>query len=220
MSRFGAAALAAHQICLGISSVTFMVPTAIGQASTVRVGFHLGAGDPGLARQAGFLSLGLGIAFMALAAACLRLSAAPIIHLFISSDDPLLPAILTMGKQLIALAALFQIFDGAQAVAAGALRGLRDTRVPLLAALLGYWGIGLPLGVLLAFFLKWGPTGLWWGFVAGLALVSSLLCWRFSLKSKARRQERDGPDYQHDGPQIHLAVPDQAGQEQRHLIGE
>lgn len=220
MSRFGAVALAAHQICLGISSVTFMVPMAIGQASTVRVGFHIGGGQPRLARQAGFLSLGLGIAFMALAAASLRLSAAPIIRLFISADDPQLGTILTLGKQLIALAALFQIFDGAQAVASGALRGLRDTRATFLAAALGYWGIGLPLGLLLAFGLDWGPTGLWWGFVVGLALVSTLLCWRFSIKSKARCDEGDRPQDEHGGPQIHLAIPHQTGEEQRQFIGE
>lgn len=180
MAHFGPAPLAAHQICLGIATITFMVPMAIGQASTVRIGFHIGAGQPVCARQAGLIALALGIGFMCVTAATLKLLSGPIIHLYIDPKDPMLDSVLAFGRQLIGLAALFQIFDGAQAVAAGTLRGLRDTRAAFLAATLGYWLIGLPLGVTLAFGLNWGPSGLWWGFVAGLALVSSILCWRFN----------------------------------------
>jgi MATE family multidrug resistance protein len=183
MSRFGPTPLAAHQICLGLSSVTFMVPMAIGQASTVRVGYHIGAGEPRQARQAGFMALGLGVAFMCLAALALKLGAGSIVHLYIDAGDPELPAILQIGSQLIALAALFQIFDGAQVVAAGSLRGLKDTRAALYAAILGYWAIGLSLGVLLAFPLGLGPAGLWWGFFVGLIVVAALLTWRFNRLS-------------------------------------
>lgn len=193
MARFGAVPLAAHQICLGIASVTFMVPMAIGQAGTVRIGLHVGAAEPALARTAGLLSLALGIGFMSLSALGLNLLALPIVTLFISAEDPQLPAILQIGTKLISVAAIFQIFDGAQVVASGALRGYRDTRATMLAALFGYWVIGLPLGSLLAFGLDWGPVGLWWGFVAALAMVACLLCWRFSRLSALHRVPADAP---------------------------
>lgn len=183
MSRFGPVPLAAHQICLGISSLTFMVPMAIGQASTVRVGFHIGAGQPRLARQAGFLSLGLGIGFMVFSATMLKLFSGTVIMLYLDADDPELDAVMAIGRQMITLAALFQLFDGAQTVASGGLRGLKDTHAAMIFATAGYWGLGLPLGVLLAFFLGVGPTGLWWGFVAGLGAVGFLLSWRFNRKS-------------------------------------
>jgi MATE family multidrug resistance protein len=183
MAHFGTSPLAAHQICLGIATITFMVPMAIGQASTVRVGFHIGAGQPQRARRSGLIALCLGIGFMAVTAATLKLGSGPIIHLYIDPKDPQFDAILAVGRQLIGLAALFQMCDGAQAVASGALRGLRDTRAAFIAATIGYWAIGMPCGVILAFALGWGPSGLWWGFVAGLALVSFSLCRRFNLLS-------------------------------------
>jgi MATE family multidrug resistance protein len=187
MGRFGPVPLAAHQICLGISSLTFMVPMAIGQASTVRVGFHIGAGQPHLARQAGFLSLALGVGFMALSATALKLFSGPVIRLYLDANDPNVDAVLAIGRQMITLAALFQLFDGAQTVGSGALRGLKDTHAAMIFAMTGYWGLGLPLGVLLAFFLGVGPTGLWWGFVAGLAAVAILMSCRFAVKSSGDR---------------------------------
>jgi MATE family multidrug resistance protein len=183
MGRFGPVPLAAHQICLGISSLTFMVPMAIGQAATVRVGFHVGAGQPHLARQAGFLSLALGVGFMALSATGLKLFSGPVIRLYLDAGDPDMGAVLAIGRRMITLAALFQLFDGAQTVGSGSLRGLKDTHAAMLFAMSGYWGLGLPLGVLLAFFLGFGPTGLWWGFVAGLATVALLMTGRFAAKS-------------------------------------
>jgi len=183
MGRFGPVPLAAHQICLGIASLTFMVPMAIGQASTVRVGFHMGAGQPHLARQAGFLSLALGVGFMVLSAGFLMLFAAAVIGLYLDSADPEIDKVLAVGRQLLTLAALFQIFDGAQTVASGALRGLKDTHAAMVAATTGYWGLGLPIGIALAFFLGVGPAGLWWGFLAGLSAVALLLNWRFVRKS-------------------------------------
>jgi MATE family multidrug resistance protein len=184
MAHFGASPLAAHQICLGIATITFMVPMAIGQASTVRVGFHVGAGQPQLARQAGMIALCIGIGFMCVMAASLKLLSRPIINLYIDPKDPQLEAIMAIGRHLIGIAALFQMCDGAQAVASGALRGLRDTRAALIAAIFGYWVIGMPCGVILAFVLGWGPSGLWWGFVAGLVGVSISLCWRFNVLSR------------------------------------
>ncbi len=183
MGRFGPIPLAAHQICLNIASLTFMVPMAIGQAATVRVGFHIGAGQPALARQAGFLSLILGIGFMALSATILKLFTSTVVGLYLDDSDPDVGKVLEIGRQMITLAALFQLFDGAQTVAGGALRGLKDTHAAMVVATTGYWGLGLPAGVVLAFFLGVGPTGLWWGFLAGLSVVAVLLTWRFTRMS-------------------------------------
>lgn len=183
MGRFGPVPLAAHQICLNIASLTFMVPMAIGQAATVRVGFHTGAGQPALARQAGFLSLILGIGFMALSATVLKLFSATVIGFYLDNGDPEVGNVLEIGRQMIALAALFQLFDGAQTVAGGALRGLKDTHAAMVFAGIGYWGLGLPSGILLAFFLGVGPTGLWWGFLSGLSVVAVMLTWRFTRMS-------------------------------------
>jgi MATE family multidrug resistance protein len=183
MGRFGPVALAAHQICLGISSVTFMVPLAIGQAATVRIGFHVGAGALARARRAGFAALALGIGFMSLMAVAILIFGRTIFSLYLDPADPQFDAVLALGMQLLAMAALFQVFDGAQAVAAGALRGLKDMRASLVAASVGYWGLGMPVGVGFAFGLGYGPIGLWWGFVGGLVVVSILLGWRFHRRT-------------------------------------
>jgi MATE family multidrug resistance protein len=179
MAQFGPVALAAHQICMNFCSLTFMVPMGIGTAAAVRVAYHLGAGAPERARKAGSLSLLLAIGFMSIAAIGMRTFATAIFHLYLPSSDPLLPAVTALGTSLITLAALFQVFDGTQTVAAGALRGLRDTRAALLAGIAGYWILGGPFGLLLAFRFGLGPVGIWWGFTLGLVVVAILLSLRF-----------------------------------------
>jgi multidrug resistance protein, MATE family len=179
MGRFGAVAVAAHQICLGVASLTFMVPMAIGQAATVRVGFHMGAGAVARARLAGFTALGLGIGFMSCTAVAIALGRRLVFAVYLDRDDPNYQAVVDLGMDLLAVACVFQMFDGAQVVAAGALRGIKDTRMPMLLGALGYWGLGMPLGAVLAFWVGLGPIGLWWGFVGGLATVSMLLTLRF-----------------------------------------
>jgi MATE family multidrug resistance protein len=183
MGRFGPVALAAHQICLGIASLTFMVPLAIGQAATVLIGFHVGAGALLRARRTGFTALALGIGFMSLMSAGIWIFGPAIFALYLDRTDPQFGEVLALGTQLLAMAALFQVFDGAQVVAACALRGLKDMRASLLAAALGYWGLGLPIGIGFAFGLGYGPIGLWWGFVGGLVVVSILLSWRFHRRT-------------------------------------
>jgi MATE family multidrug resistance protein len=183
MGWFGPVALAAHQICLNIASFTFMVPLAISQAATVRVGYYVGGGALRRARVAGFTAIGLGIAFMMTMAATITTLSRPIFYLYLDPADPKLDAVLAMGGQMIWLAALFQMFDGAQVVAAGALRGLKDTHAALLAGAIGYWGLGMPIGAGLAFGAKFGPVGLWWGFVGGLVAVSILLSLRFNQRT-------------------------------------
>jgi MATE family multidrug resistance protein len=183
MGWFGPVALAAHQICLNLSALTFMVPLAIGQAATVRVGYHVGAGALGRARMAGFAALGLGTGFMLLMAIAITGLGRRIFGLYLDAADPDFGAVLALGGQLIALAALFQMFDGAQVVAAGALRGLKDTQAAMVAAAIGYWGLGMPIGAGLAFGFGIGPVGLWWGFLVGLAVVAILLSLRFRQRT-------------------------------------
>lgn len=195
MGYFGAVALAAHQICLGITSLTFMVPLSIGQAATVRVGFHIGAGSPVHARAAGFMALAMGIAFTFFSAAALVLCTDPVFSLYLDANDPQRDAVLAIGGPLILVAAAFQLFDGTQAVASGALRGLKDSRAAMIAGIIGYWVLGMPIGVGLAFGLTLGPVGLWWGFAGGLAATAILLTLRFrhKINQLVARAERITP---------------------------
>jgi MATE family multidrug resistance protein len=179
MGRFGPVALAAHQICISLVSLTYTVPSAISTAATVRVGFHMGARAPRDAQVAGYTALAIGVSFMALIAIVLSLFARPIVSLYLDLNDPALSEILALGAILLTVAALFQVFDGAQCVAAGALRGLLDVRLPLLVAVVGYWLLGLPIGVVLAFESPLGPAGLWCGLAIGLLLVAGMLVMRF-----------------------------------------
>jgi MATE family multidrug resistance protein len=183
MGLFGADALGAHQIAINCASVSFMVPLGIGQAATVRVAAERGAGIPDAARRAAFTALGLGVAFMATSALVLWVLPTPIVGAYVAIDDPANAALVTLALRFLALAALFQIVDGVQTVAAGALRGYEDATVPMLLAGIGYWAIGFSGGWALAFPLGMGPMGLWWGFVLGLATVALLLTLRLIRRS-------------------------------------
>src|SRR5579885_3462575 len=157
----GADALGAHQIVLNFASLTFMVP--------------LGAGDRAAARRAVAVALALGIAFMAGAAILLWTAPQQIVGLYISRADPANRAIVALAIRLCAIAALFQVFDGIQTISAGALRGYRDTAVPMLLAAVGYWAIGFAVGAALALPLGYGVVGFWWGLALGLFSVALLL---------------------------------------------
>jgi MATE family multidrug resistance protein len=184
MGLFGADALAAHQIAINCASFMFMVPLGIGQAATVRVAAERGAGNSAAARQAGFVALWLGTAFMAASAVALWLLPHMIVGIYVALGDPANRALVAMALRFLALAALFQVVDGVQAVAAGALRGYHDTAVPMLFAAFGYWVIGFAGGWTLAFPLGAGPIGLWWGFVLGLSTVAVLLTLRLARASR------------------------------------
>jgi MATE family multidrug resistance protein len=112
-------------------------------------------------------------------AVTLALSRHLVFAFYLDRDDPDYAAVVNLGMMLLAIACVYQMFDGAQVVAAGALRGIKDTRVPMLLGAVGYWGLGMTIGASLAFGLGWGPVGLWWGFVVGLASMSTLLSLRF-----------------------------------------
>jgi MATE family multidrug resistance protein len=171
-------ALATHQIVLNYASLTFMVPLGVASAAAVSVGHAVGAGDPERARRAGWLALGLGTAFMLLAAIVFVVAPGPLIGLYTRD-----PQVMAVGPSLLGIAAVFQIFDGIQGVSTGALRGLGETRAPMLANLVGYWVLGLPLGLTLCFLLQWGIYGLWIGLLAALIVIASTLLVRWNRDS-------------------------------------
>jgi MATE family multidrug resistance protein len=185
MGLFGANALAAHQIALNCASITFMVPLGISQAATVRVAAERGAGVYAAARRAAIVALGIGVSFMSLSATLLWTLPLPIIGAYIATADPGNHEVVALALRFLAIAALFQIVDGVQVVAAGALRGYHDATVPMLLAAIGYWGIGFAGGWALAFPLDFGPIGLWWGFVLGLGAVATMLTLRLLYRPAA-----------------------------------
>lgn len=175
---FGADALAAHQIAINYASITFMVPMGIGQAATVRVAGERGAGQPDAARRAALLAMALGTGFMAVSAVVIWTLPRTIVAIYVTADDPANAALVALALRFLVFAGLFQMVDGMQVVAAGALRGYKDTVVPMFCAALGYWLIGFAGGWALTFPLGLGPIGMWWGFVLGLATVAGLLTTR------------------------------------------
>ena len=185
MGLFGTAPLAAHAVTIQIAAICFMVPNGIGQAATVRVGRAFGAGDrPGL-RRAGAIAILLGFGFMSLCALAQVTLPRPLIGLFLDLDAPGNAAVIPYAVSFIGLAALFAMADGIQSVALGALRGLQDTRVPMLIALFGYWIVGIPAGIGLAWGLGYAGSGIWMGFCAGLAVVAAMLVTRWLTLSRA-----------------------------------
>ena len=173
-------ALATHAIALNYASVFYMVPLGVSAAAAVSVGHALGAGDPARARRAGWLALALGTGFMLMAAVAFWVAPKPLISLYTRD-----PRVLAVGPSLLWIAAAFQIFDGIQTVCTGALRGLGETRVPMFANLVGYWVLGLPLGFILCFVLKWGIYGMWIGLTLALIIISMTLLLRWRKDSAA-----------------------------------
>src|SRR5579859_7933996 len=172
-------ALATHQIAINYASITYMVPLGISAAASVSVGHAVGAGDKAKARRAGWLSLALGTAFMIVAGIAFFIAPRPLIELF--THDP---RVLAVGPSLLWIAAAFQVFDGVQTVCTGALRGLGETRAPMFANLIGYWILGLPLGLILCFVLKWGIYGMWIGLTLALIVISVTLLLRWHKESE------------------------------------
>jgi MATE family multidrug resistance protein len=170
IGRMGALPLSGHQIALNLASLSFMVPLGVGGAAATLVGNAIGRRDLDGARRAAHVSLGFGAAVMSLFTVGYGLGAPLLAHAYTPDR-----AVIAAAVPLIRIAALFQIFDGTQAVGCGVLRGAADTRGPMAINLFGYWGLGLPLGLVLAFPLGAGPRGLWWGLTVGLAIVSALL---------------------------------------------
>lgn len=183
MGLFGAPSVAAHQIALQIAATTFMIPLALGQAATVRVGLAYGRRDPDGIALAGWTAFGLSTAFMTVMAALMYLFPRDLITLFLD-DTPANATVISLGVSFLLIAALFQIVDGWQVVAAGMLRGIHDTRVPMIFALFGYWAIGLGVGVALAFAMDWRGIGIWAGLAAGLGVVAILMLLRWTRRDR------------------------------------
>src|SRR5579863_6665582 len=192
MGLLGADALGAHQLVFNVAGVCFMVPLGLSQAATVRVAFQLGLGLPEKARRAGFVAVGLGALFMVAMAMLLWTAPRLLTGVYLDVRDPGNAGLVAIALQLFVIAALFQIFDGVQVIAAGALRGYRDTAVPMLIAAIGYWAIGFAGGWLLAFPLAFGAVGLWVGLALGLGVVAISLTVRlgFRARSQMRAAER------------------------------
>ncbi len=184
MGLVGSTALAAHAIAIQIASLTFMVPLGFAQAVTVRVGRAFGAGDAEGIGRAGWTAYAMGVGFMALCACVMLVAPHLLIGAFLDLSRPENAPVVRLAVTFLTFAALFQIVDGAQAVGAGMLRGLHDTRVPMLFAAVGYWGVGMPLGVLLAFRFGLAGSGIWIGLAAGLAAVAMLMTGRWIMRER------------------------------------
>jgi MATE family multidrug resistance protein len=173
MGWMGTVAVASHQVALQLAALTFMIPVGVAQATSVIVGQAVGRGDPHGARRAVGAGLVTGVGFMAFTAVLFLGLPEPLSRLF--SDDA---DVVAVAAALLPIAGVFQVFDGLQVVAAGALRGIGDTRVPMILILVGFWLIGLPICFLLGFTLGVGPSGIWWGLATGIGVVGILLAWR------------------------------------------
>jgi multidrug resistance protein, MATE family len=184
MGRIGRDSVAAYAVALQLASITFMVPLGISQAATVRVGLAFGANDkPGILR-AGWTSYGISVTFMAVMSLVMILFPDQLIGLFLRSNDIETQTVRSLAITFLAYAALFQIVDGAQSVAAGMLRGLQDTTIPVVMATIGYWVIGMPVGVLLAFRHGFKGEGIWIGLASGLAFVAITLLIRWIVVTR------------------------------------
>jgi MATE family multidrug resistance protein len=182
--RLTPVALAAHQIALNCAAVSYMVPLGISSAAAVAVGQAIGRGEPAVARRSGFIAIGLACAFMACSAVAFLTVPRTILHIYTNDRS-----VLRLGVGLLGIAALFQLFDGIQTVATGALRGVGNTRVPMLVNLGGYWLFGLPVGYVLCFYLGYGVMGLWWGLTLALIVISLVLLGAWQRQWRGVRNE-------------------------------
>jgi multidrug resistance protein, MATE family len=183
MGLIDAESVAAHAVALQIAALSFMVPWGLAQASTVRVGLFLGRGDPAGIRRAGWTAWILGVGFMGMMAVTIWAFPRDLITLFLD-DTPANARVIALGVSFLTIAAIFQVVDGAQVVGAGVLRGLHDTRVPMIFTFVGYWAIGIGIGAWLAFSRGWQGQGIWTGLAIGLAIVAVLMIWRWSRREQ------------------------------------
>ena len=184
MGRLGTDEVAAHAIALQCASMAFMVPLGLGIAATVRVGMAYGRGDPEGIRKAGWTAFAVGTAFMAMSCTLFLTAGPAVVSLFLDPHVPTNAEALGLAATFLMVAGVFQLVDGAQVVAAHALRGLSDTTIPMVLAIIGYWAVGLPVAYALGFVLDWRGTGIWIGLAAGLAFVAVVLVTRFALRER------------------------------------
>ena len=184
MGRFGAAELAGHTVALQLAALAFQVPFGVGQAATIRVGYFYGARDPIGIKRAGWVGVGMAIVFMSFTASAMVLAPYTLLTIYVDPYAAKNAALVGFALQYLVLAAAFQLVDGVQAVAAGALRGLQDTRVPMWIAIFSYWVPGIGLSVGLGFYTPLEGVGVWIGLATGLAFAAVLLTWRWMLRER------------------------------------
>lgn len=184
MGRIGASELAGHTVALQVAALAFQIPFGVGQAATIRVGYHYGAGDRAAIGRAGWVALAMGGGFMLLTAGAMLFAPRAILRIYVDPDAAANGAMVGFAVRYMMVAAAFQLFDGLQAVAAGALRGLQDTRVPMLIALFAYWGPGLGTSVWLGFFTPREGLGIWLGLATGLVVAAAMLTFRWARRGR------------------------------------
>jgi MATE family multidrug resistance protein len=173
------AAIAAHQVSLELAGLAFMVPLGIASAAAVRVGHAVGRRDGAGAEHAGWAAMLVGVSAMSVTALAFVLLPGPLIGVFTTDPD-----VIRTGRWLLGLGAVFAVFDGVQVIATGALRGLGETRRPMLWNLVAYWGLGLPIGWTLAFVAGWGVVGIWIGLSTSLIVVGTALTWTWARAAR------------------------------------
>ena len=184
VGRIGAAELAGHTVALQIAALAFQIPFGIGQAATIRVGYHFGAGDRDGIRRAGTVAIWVTVGFMAIPAALMLFAPRFVLSMYVDPAAAANAAMVGFAVQYMVIAAAFQLFDGLQAVAAGALRGLQDTRVPMVIALSGYWLLGIVTSLWLGFRTPLEGVGVWIGLAVGLVAVAGGMLWRWHWRER------------------------------------
>jgi MATE family multidrug resistance protein len=179
MGWLGTVQLAAHGIAVSLAGLTFMVHLGLSNAATIRAGNALGRKDRAHLARGTHVVTAMSLAMSMLAITAFLLIPEPMMSLFLDPGDPQRADILLVGAGLLAVAALFQLVDGIQAIALGVLRGVQDTAAPMIIAALSYWGLGIPISYVLGFVLGWGGIGVWLGLVSGLGCAAVLLMLRF-----------------------------------------
>lgn len=179
MGWLGTVPLAAHGVVVQLASITFMVHMGLSNAATIRAGNAWGTRDRVRLARGAQVATAASLGFAAVTIALFLLVPKPLISLWLDPSDPAFEQVLTLGVGLLAIGALFQLVDGAQVIALGVLRGVQDTRAPMVLAAISYWIVGIPCSYLLGFVLGWEGTGVWLGLVVGLACASVMLMWRF-----------------------------------------
>lgn len=180
MGGFGTIEMAAHQVAINLASLTFMVPLGVGAAAAVRVGLAVGSGNHDGVRRGTTAALFCGAGFMVMTGALFVGAARPLASAYTS-----VPEVLALAVIFIPIAGFFQVFDGIQVVSAGILRGMGDTKAPVVINVLGFWLLGMPISLALAFRTNLGPAGLWWGLVAGLGAVAVFLLIRIARQLRS-----------------------------------
>lgn len=182
MGQIGAMELAAHGIALQLSGLAFMIPLGLSSATTIRVGHAFGRQNREDVHRATVTSLAMGIAVAVTTATIFLTMPYALIGLYLNVDNAAVSSVVTLAVSFLAVAGLFQIVDGIQALSSGGLRGMRETRVPMIIALVSYWAIGVPAGYGLAHFAGWGGIGIWWGLAIGLTAAAVLMTGRLLLR--------------------------------------